>query len=330
MLQIGPHIFHSPLVLAPMAGITDLPFRRLCRFFGAEITPAEMLTADTSKWASKKSLHRLPVQDEAEPRVVQIAGSKPNQLAEAAKRSIKLGAQIVDINMGCPVKKVCKRAAGSALLRDEILVEDILRTVVKAVDNPVTLKIRTGWNQQTRNALAIAKLAEDAGIQALTIHGRTRACLFNGQAEYDTIADVVSRVGIPVIANGDICSPQKARAVLTHTGAAALMIGRAAKGQPWLFRQINDFLTSGRISPAPPRAEIAQLILEHIAAMHAHYGEHLGLRIARKHVGWYLHNLHIERCHHKTFNQLINAKQQLEFINELLLIKNNNNQGIAA
>ena len=329
LLQIGPHIIHNPLVLAPMAGVADLPFRRLCRRFGAGMAVTEMLTADTSKWGSQKSRFRLPVLDEAEPRVVQIAGAEPSQLAEAAQRSAELGAQIVDINMGCPAKKVCKRAAGSALLREEALVEEILQSVVKAVDIPVTLKIRTGWDLQTRNAMAIARLAEDAGIQALTIHGRTRACLFNGEAEYDTIAEVVGSVDIPVIANGDITSPQQAKAVLAHTGAAALMIGRGAQGQPWLFDQIKDFL-NGETPSIPSRREVVAVMLEHLSAMHEYYGETMGVRIARKHVGWYLQKLQIERTHRKAFNQLPGSEQQLEFINQLLLITNNNKQEIAA
>ena len=329
MLQIGPHIIHSPLLLAPMAGVADLPFRRLCRRFGAGMAVTEMLTADTSKWGSQKSRFRLPVVDEAEPRTVQIAGAEPDQLAEAAQRSVDLGAQIVDINMGCPVKKVCKRAAGSALLREEALVAEILQKVVQAVAVPVTLKIRTGWDLQSRNAMTIARLAEDAGIQALTIHGRTRACLFNGVAEYDTIAEVVAGVNIPVVANGDIDSPQQAEAVLAHTGAAGLMIGRGAQGQPWLFRQINAYL-NGETPLAPTRSEVTEVMLEHVNAMHEYYGETMGVRIARKHVNWYLQKLQIERACRKAFNQLLNSEQQLEFISELRLTTNNNNQEIAA
>lgn len=329
MLQIGPHIIHNPLVLAPMAGVADLPFRRLCRRFGAGMAVTEMLTADTSQWDSQKSRFRLPVLTEAEPRVVQIAGAEPSQLAEAARRSVELGAQIVDINMGCPVKKVCKRAAGSALLREEGLVAEILQTVVKAVAVPVTLKIRTGWDLQSRNALTIARLAEAAGIQALTIHGRTRACLFNGAAEYDSIAEVVSAIAIPVIANGDITTPQQAKDVLAHTGAAALMIGRGAQGQPWLFRQINEYLRA-ETPTIPSRRDVFAVMGEHLGAMHEYYGETMGVRIARKHVGWYLQKLQIERTRRKAFNQLLDSEQQLEFINQLLLITNNNNQEIAA
>jgi tRNA-dihydrouridine synthase B len=311
-----------------MAGVADLPFRRLCRRFGAGLAVTEMLTADTSKWGSQKSRFRLPVMDEAEPRAVQIAGADPSQLAEAARRSVELGAQIVDINMGCPVKKVCKRAAGSALLRDEILVAEILKKVVQAVAVPVTLKIRTGWDLQNRNAMTIARLAEEAGITALTIHGRTRACLFKGLAEYDTIAEVVAGVKIPVVANGDIDSPQQAEAVLAHTGAAGLMIGRGAQGQPWLFREINAYL-KGETPSAPTRREVIFVMLEHIKAIHEHYGETMGVRIARKHVNWYLQKLQIDPAYRKAFNQLLNSEQQLTFISELR-ITNNNNQGIAA
>lgn len=329
MLQIGPHIIHSPLLLAPMAGVADLPFRRLCRRFGAGMAVSEMLTADISQWGSQKSRLRLPVREEAEPRVVQIAGAESGQLAEAARRSVELGAQIIDINMGCPVKKVCKRAAGSALLREEALVAEILQAVVRAVAVPVTLKIRTGWDLQSRNALAIARLAEEAGIQALTIHGRTRACLFNGAAEYDTIAEVVADVDIPVIANGDIASPQQAKAVLRQTGAAGLMIGRGAQGRPWLFRQINDYLR-GEDPSIPDLRDVAEIMIDHVSAMYEYYGETMAVRIARKHVGWYLQNLQLDRVHRKAFNALLDSQQQLEFINQLRLTTNNNNQEIAA
>ena len=327
MLQIGPYIIHSPLLLAPMAGVADLPFRRLCRRFGAGMAVTEMLTADTSKWSSQKSRFRLPVIAEAEPRAVQIAGAEPDQLADAAQRGVELGAQIVDINMGCPVKKVCKRAAGSALLRDEVLVAEILQKVVQAVSVPVTLKIRTGWDLQSRNAMSIAQLAEDVGIAALTIHGRTRACLFNGMAEYDTIAEVVAGVNIPVVANGDIDSPQQAEAVLAHTGAAGLMIGRGAQGQPWLFRQIIAHI-NGETPSEPTCSEVAVVMFEHVNAMHEYYGETMGVRIARKHMSWYLQKLQIDQACRKAFNQLVNSEQQLEFISELRI--KNNNKGIAA
>ncbi|MCL4160954.1 UNVERIFIED_CONTAM: hypothetical protein GTU68_029867, partial [Idotea baltica] len=229
-----------------MAGVTDLPFRQLCRRLGAGLTVSEMITADTRLWKSRKSQQRLIHRDEPSPRTVQIAGSEPEMMAEAARQNVALGAEIIDINMGCPAKKVCKRAAGSALLQDEDLVDAILKAVVSAVDIPITLKIRTGWNQENRNALNIAHIAEDAGIQALAIHGRTRACRFLGRVEYDTIASVVDAISIPVFANGDISTPQQAKQVLDYTGAAAVMIGRAAQGNPWIFNQINHYLKNGK------------------------------------------------------------------------------------
>jgi tRNA-dihydrouridine synthase B len=288
MTRIGQHTLTSPLILAPMAGITDLPFRKLCRRFGAGLAVSEMVTSDTGLWHTRKSQQRLTRGDEPGPISVQIAGSEPEQMAIAAAENVKLGADIIDINMGCPAKKVCKKAAGSSLLRDEVLVQDILQAVVAAVDVPVTLKIRTGWDSEQRNAVRIAQIAQQAGIQALAIHGRTRADRFNGEAEYRTIADVVASTELPVFANGDITDPIKAKQVLTLTGAAGLLIGRGAQGQPWLFQQINHFLTHGEIPAAPSASERAAIINDHVAAIHAFYGEHLGVRIARKHVGWYM------------------------------------------
>lgn len=288
MTRIGQHILSSPLILAPMAGITDLPFRKLCRQFGAGLAVSEMVTSDTTLWHTRKSQQRLTRGDEVGPISIQIAGSEPEQMALAAVENAKLGADIIDINMGCPAKKVCKKAAGSSLLRDEGLVQDILHAVVEAVDIPVTLKIRTGWDSEQRNACRIAQIAEQAGIQALAIHGRTRADRFNGDAEYQTIADVVSQCNLPVFANGDITDPIKAKRVLESTGAAGLLIGRGAQGQPWLFEQINHYLVHGELLPTPPAEARAKIIREHIAAIHAFYGEHLGVRIARKHVGWYM------------------------------------------
>jgi len=300
-----------------MAGVTDLPFRQLCRHFGAGLTVSEMVTADTRLWHTDKSRRRLPHASEPEPRSVQIAGSDPQMLAHAAKENVRLGAQIIDINMGCPAKKVCKRAAGSALLADESLVAEILHTVVAAVNVPVTLKIRTGSSPGERNGVAIARIAEQAGIQALAIHGRTRACKFNGVAEYDTIARIVAAVNIPVIANGDIDSPQKARQVLDHTGAAAVMIGRAAQGKPWIFRDINHFLATGTVPAAPGQAEIHRVLSSHVAALHTHYGDYMGVRIARKHVGWYLETLggdDAQRSLRLAFNTLTSRQEQLVFI----------------
>lgn len=295
-----------------MAGVSDLPFRQLCRRMGAGLASSEMITADTNLWQSKKTQQRLIHREEASPRSVQIAGSVPAMMAEAAYQSVGLGAEIIDINMGCPAKKVCRRAAGSALLQDEVLVAAILKAVVSAVEIPVTLKIRTGWDQQNRNALSIGRIAEDSGIQALTIHGRTRACRFNGQAEYDTIASVASALAIPVFANGDIQTPQQVKKILTDTGVAAVMIGRAAQGNPWLFQQTNHFLTYGTIPNAPTGEERMNVISQHLQAIHQYYGEYLGVRIARKHVGWYFNPLPQAQTFRKHFNQLDNVEQQAQ------------------
>lgn len=313
-VSIGAYRLTAPTVLAPMAGVTDLPFRQLCRHFGAGLTVSEMVTADTRLWHTDKSRRRLPHSDEPTPRMVQIAGSDPQMLAQAARENQRLGAEIIDINMGCPAKKVCKRAAGSALLADEKLVADILRAVVTAVDVPVTLKIRTGTSPENRNALHIARIAEDSGIAALSIHGRTRACKFRGQAEYDTIADVVAASRFPVIANGDIHSPQEAKQVLAYTGAAAVMIGRAAQGRPWIFREINHFLATGSELPAPTQEEIRTTLCGHIAALHQHYGEFLGVRIARKHLGWYLEALPGDDSVRRAFNTLESQNAQMDFL----------------
>jgi len=295
-----------------MAGVTDLPFRQLCREFGAGLTVSEMITADTGLWHTNKSRLRLPHADEPSPRMVQIAGSDPEMMANAARENVRLGAEIIDINMGCPAKKVCKRAAGSALLANEPLVADILQTVVRAVNVPVTLKIRTGSTPSSRNGVAIARIAEDAGIAALSVHGRTRACKFRGAAEYDTIAEIVAATQFPVIANGDIDSPQKAKKVMEQTGAVAVMLGRTAQGRPWIFRQINHFLASGELLPAPDFQEIGRALLRHVGALHQHYGDFMGVRIARKHVGWYLNGLPDgDRTRHD-FNSLNGCEQQLK------------------
>lgn len=316
MVQIGDHVITSKALLAPMAGVTDLPFRKLCRQMGAGLTTSEMITSDTRLWNSRKSQQRLIHRDEASPRSVQIAGSIPEMMADAARQNVALGAEIVDINMGCPAKKVCKRAAGSALLQDEPLVAEILTSVISAVDVPVTLKIRTGWDEQNRNALNIARIAEEAGIQALAIHGRTRACRFKGHAEYDTIAEVVNAVSIPVFANGDIQTPQQAKQVLDHTGAAAVMIGRAAQGNPWLFRDINHYLEHGALPDSPSKEELSATINHHIDAIHQYYGNYLGIRIARKHVGWYVCNLPNGEAFKKYFNQLEDPYQQIKGLHD--------------
>jgi tRNA-dihydrouridine synthase B len=286
-MQIGPYTISSPFLLAPMAGITDAPFRRLCRRFGAGMTTSEMTTADISLWHTEKSRRRLDLDLDTEPVVVQIAGAIPRQLAEAARLSQQRGAQIIDINMGCPVKKVCNKFAGSALLQNEILVGQILDAVVAAVTVPVTLKIRTGWDPQNRNGVRIAKIAEDCGVLALAVHGRTRACRFRGAAEYETIAEIKSSVKIPVVANGDITTSQKSLEVFRLSGADALMIGRGAQGRPWFFRELNYFLKTGEIISPLENSEVRDIMLDHLSDLYQFYGETTGVRVARKHLAWY-------------------------------------------
>ena len=286
-MQIGPYQISNRLILAPMAGVTDRPFRQLCKRLGAGMAVSEMVSSNSLLWGSEKTKRRANHDGETDPRSVQIAGSIPEMMAEAAKHNADNGAQIIDINMGCPAKKVCNVMAGSALLQNEPLVADILSAVVKAVDIPVTLKIRTGWDRENRNAPTIARIAEESGIQSLAIHGRTRTDAYKGDAEYDTIADVKSRIGIPVVANGDISTPEKARFVLNYTGADAVMVGRAAQGRPWIFREINHFLDTGEILPEPSLIEIRDILLEHLANLYEFYGEFTGVRVARKHIAWY-------------------------------------------
>jgi tRNA-dihydrouridine synthase B len=290
-MRIGPYLLDSNVVLAPMAGVTDRPFRQIARQFGAGLAASEMITSDVRLWTTKKTQLRMDHSGEPEPRVVQLAGADPEPLAEAARRNIDLGAQIIDINMGCPAKKVCNRLCGSALLTDEALVAKILSAVVAASSVPVTLKTRTGWSRDTRNGVRIAQLAESCGIAALAIHGRTREDFYDGQAEYDTIREIRSRVKIPLFANGDIDSPQKARAVLDFTGATGVMLGRAAHGSPWIFRDVNYFLSHGKFAPALPLAKVRDTILAHLESLYAFYGEETGLRVARKHLGWYFEKL---------------------------------------
>ena len=287
-LAIGPYQLSNPVIAAPMAGVSDKPYRKVCRDYGASLAVSEMVTSKLELKDSTKSRFRMDLSDEAAPISVQIVGTDPQQLAEAAQFNVANGAQIIDINMGCPAKKVCKKAAGSALLQDEPLVEQILRTVVAAVDVPVTVKIRTGTTPQQKNALTIAKIAENAGIQAITIHGRTRQCRFAGEVEYDTIAAVKQSIGIPVIANGDIDSPNRAAAVLQYTGADAVMVGRAAQGQPWLFRQIVNHLSVGTAGELPSLDERSETLMAHLRDIHEFYGERLGVKLARKHIKWYL------------------------------------------
>ncbi len=286
-MQIGPYRLKNNLVLAPMAGVTDRPFRLLCRRLGAGLAVSEMVSSNSLLWGSEKTRRRADHQGEPEPRSVQIAGADPAMMAEAARYNVDNGAQIIDINMGCPAKKVCNVMAGSALLRDEALVARILEAVVAAVPVPVTLKIRTGWDTERRNGVTIARIAEQAGIQALAVHGRTRACAYRGTAEYDTIAAIKAAVNIPVIANGDIRTPEQAKAVLAYTGADGVMIGRAAQGRPWIFDLIAHYLETGELKADPPLTVIRDLMLEHLAGLYAFYGEHIGVRVARKHISWY-------------------------------------------
>jgi tRNA-dihydrouridine synthase B len=287
LVRVGPYTLPARAVLAPMAGVTDRPFRILCRRLGAGLAASEMLTADVRLWHTPKSQRRMDHTGEPEPRVVQLAGADPQALAHAASLNVDLGAQIVDINMGCPAKKVCGRLCGSALLRDEELVARILEAVVRAVSVPVTLKIRTGWSRESRNGERIACLAESCGVQALAVHGRTRADLYGGEAEYETIRAIKAAVRIPVFANGDIDTPEKAQAVLDFTHADAVMIGRASHGEPWIFRAVNAQLAGGSM-PAPLASrEVRAIILAHLESLYAFYGEDVGVRIARKHLGWY-------------------------------------------
>jgi tRNA-dihydrouridine synthase B len=304
-MQIGPYLIDPPLVLAPMAGVTDKPFRLLCKRLGAGLAVSEMTTADPTLWQTRKSLRRMDHAGEPEPVSVQIAGYDPAMLAEAARFNVANGAQLIDINMGCPAKKVCNVWSGSALLQDEPLVARIVKAVVDAVDVPVTVKIRTGWNRDNRNALNIARIAEDAGIAALAVHGRTRADKYEGEAEYATIAAVKAAVRIPVLANGDVCTPQQAKHVLAVTGADAVMIGRGAQGRPWIFREIAHYLATGELLPEPEPAEVAAILLGHLEHLHAFYGEPAGVRIARKHLGWYAK----DRPENAAFRQVVNRAE---------------------
>lgn len=314
-MQIGPYTLENNLVVAPMAGVTDRPFRQLCRRMGAGLAVSEMLSSNPKVWKTDKSMHRMDHMGETGIRSVQIAGADPDLMAEAAAYNEKNGAQIIDINMGCPAKKVNKKLAGSALMQYPELVEDIVKAVVKAVKVPVTLKTRTGWNLENRNGVEIAQIAESNGIQALAIHGRTRACMYKGHTEYDTIKAIKETVSIPVLANGDINSPQQAKAVLEYTNADGVMIGRAAQGRPWIFREIEHFLRTGQELPAPDKEEVRSVLLEHVINLHQLYGEVMGPRIARKHVGWYLENQDTDRSFRKQFNAIESGSEQLHQLN---------------
>ena len=320
-MNIGKYTFNTPVILAPMAGITDSPFRNLCYQLGADLCVSEMVTSEKRLWQTRKTQLRLKYADEQGVRSVQIAGTDPLKLAEAACFNVEHGAQIIDINMGCPAKKVCNVQAGSALLKNEPLVADILTSVVNAVEVPVTLKIRTGWDTQNKNALSIARIAENCGIQSLSVHGRTRADAYRGEAEYETIAAVKAAVSIPVIANGDITSPEKAKAVLEYTAADGLMIGRAAQGNPWIFSQIKHYLTTDKLIAPPDSEEVRQVLTAHLQNLYHFYGELSGVRIARKHIGWYIKGCYINdrqgaESFRKRVNQTDDADTQVDLVTD--------------
>jgi tRNA-dihydrouridine synthase B len=315
-VNIGPYILPNNVFVAPMAGVTDRPFRQLCKQLGAGYAVSEMAASNPRLWATEKTARRTNHDGEMEPKAVQIAGADPTMLAECAKFNVDRGAQIIDINMGCPVKKVCNSWCGSALLQDEELVGRILDAVVKAVDVPVTLKFRTGWDRLNKNALNIAKMAQSSGIAMLTLHGRTRADAYRGDAEYDTIAAVKAAVSIPVVANGDITTPDKAKMVLEYTGADAVMIGRAAQGRPWICREVAHFLQTGRYLPPPTVVEVQTLMDEHLRAHYAFYGEYLGVRTARKHIGWYVRDLAGGEEFRQSMNLLDDCQQQLAAVKD--------------
>lgn len=317
-MRIGQYEIKNRIFLAPMAGITDQPFRRLCSQLGAGLTFSEMMSTNPDVWHTEKSKLRLSHHHEIGINTVQIAGSDPTEMAEAAKINVAYGAEIIDINMGCPAKKVNKKMAGSALLREPDLVARILDAVVNAVDVPVTLKIRTGWDPENRNCLEIANIAEQAGISALTIHGRTRSCLFEGEAEYDSIKAVKQAVSIPIIANGDITSAEKAKQVLDYTQADAVMIGRGSLGRPWLFSEIGKFFEKGDLVSTLSLNDKCQLMLQHIENLHQFYGEEKGYRIARKHVGWYVEQLKPNANFRRTFNALDSTKEQLKALEDFV------------
>jgi tRNA-dihydrouridine synthase B len=314
-VQIGSYKLRNNLFVAPMAGVTDRPFRQLCKKLGAGYAVSEMVASNTALYASAKSQRRMNHAGEVEPIAVQIAGAEPEMMAEAAKLNVERGAQIIDINMGCPAKKVCNKWAGSALLQDEPLVARILDAVVGAVDVPVTLKIRTGWDPEHRNAVRVAKMAQSAGIRMLTMHGRTRACGYKGQAEYDTIREVRQHLDIPLTANGDITSPQKAKEVLAITGADALMIGRAAQGRPWLFREIEHYMATGELLPAPTVREAREIMVAHLHDHYDFYGDFLGVRTARKHIIWYTKGLAGSAGFRQYMNTLDTIEEQLTAVN---------------
>jgi len=315
-MQIGPYTLSNNLVLAPMAGITDRPFRQLCKRMGAGMAVSEMVSSNSLLWGSEKTKRRANHEGETEPKSVQIMGADPALMAEAARYNADNGAQIIDINMGCPAKKVCNVAAGSALLQHETLVKQILEAVVGAVNIPVTLKIRTGWDTANRNGVNIGRIAQESGIQALAVHGRTRACAYRGEAEYDTIAAIKQAIAIPVIANGDITSPEKAKFVLERTGVDGIMVGRAAQGRPWIFREIEHFLKTGEKLPEPSVMEVRDILIGHLHNLYDFYGEHTGVRMARKHISWYSKGQRNGGAFRQAVNRVDSIEEQLKMTEE--------------
>jgi tRNA-dihydrouridine synthase B len=325
-MQIGQYKLKNNLIVAPMAGVTDRPFRMLCKRMGAGMAVSEMVASNSLLYGSEKTKRRANHEGEVDPISVQIVGADPKMLAQAAQYNVDHGAQIIDINMGCPAKKICNVMAGSALLQNEPLVKTLLEAVVGAVNVPVTLKIRTGWDKQNRNAVNIAKIAENSGIQALAIHGRTRACAYTGEAEYDTIKAVKANVNIPVIANGDITTPEKAKHVLQYSGADAVMVGRAAQGRPWLFREFDHYLKTGAHLPSPEVSEIHRVLVGHVQELYDFYGEFGGVRIARKHISWYTKGLVGSATFRHHMNQLETPQEQMAAINEFFTEQAQRNQ----
>ena len=314
-MRVGSRTLRNKLFVAPMAGVTDRPFRQLCKKFGAGLAVSEMVASNSLLWGSQKTRRRANHEGEVDPISVQIAGADPAMMADAARYNVAQGAQIIDINMGCPAKKVCNTMAGSALLKDETLVGRILEAVVKAVDVPVTLKFRTGWDAANRNALKVTRIAEDSGVQLLSLHGRTRACGFSGRAEYDTIREVKRSTHLPVVANGDIDTPEEAKQVLEHTGADGIMIGRAAQGRPWIFREIEHYLSTGKRLPPPLVSEIHDVLVAHLEELYAFYGRETGVKVARKHISWYTKGLAGSASFRHRMNQLETCEEQRDEVN---------------
>jgi len=315
-MRVGSHLLRNNLFVAPMAGVTDRPFRQLCKKFGAGLAVSEMVASNSLLWGSAKTRRRANHEGEVEPIAVQIAGADPDMMAEAARYNVEQGAQIIDINMGCPAKKVCNTMAGSALLKDELLVGRILEAVVNAAGVPVTLKFRTGWDPAHKNAINVTRIAEESGIQLLALHGRTRACGFSGRAEYDTIREVKRRTRLPVVANGDITTPEEARKVLEFTGADGIMVGRAAQGRPWIFREIEHYLSTGGKLPSPLVSEIHSVLVAHLHDLYAFYGLETGVKVARKHISWYTKGLAGSAGFRHRMNQLETCAEQLNAVDE--------------